>query len=135
MAGTSPNRQPLLLRLTFLSQASWPLDAQELEAIRQSARRRNARLGITGMLMHRDGRFYAALEGPERALLKRMEVIVSDPRHRDLRILNEHRIEARRFENWSFAALPASSPVIGGPGWAEDAFITMLASRFPRDSG
>ena len=131
MAAKVPEGQRPLLQLTYVSRATRPLDPDELEAIHRSARRRNARAGLTGLLLHRDGRFFAALEGPERALLRRMEVIAADPRHRELRILSERRIEARRFRNWSFAALPASGPG-PAPGRAEDAFIAMLAGALPR---
>jgi hypothetical protein len=126
-------RQPTtenLLQLTFVSRAPLPLGEIDLAAIRASSQRHNARLGLTGLMIYREGRFFATLEGPERALLRRMEVIITDPRHVDLRILNERRITARRFENWSLAVLPSSA---GGVlrSRADDALIAMLAGRLP----
>lgn len=122
-----------LLQLTFVSDAVGRLGPEELASLRQVCERNNLRLGLTGLLLHRGGRFFAALEGPERALLARMEIIVTDPRHRGVRILNERGVEERRFGNWSFAPLPDSGPG-PHPRHAEDVFMTMLAGRMPRRS-
>jgi hypothetical protein len=46
------------------------------------------------------------LEGPQRRVFARMEEVITDRRHNSLRILREHAVEARRFENWSFGSLP-----------------------------
>ena len=35
-----------------------------------------------------------------------MEVIIRDPRHSRVRVLREAAVTGRRFENWSFGALP-----------------------------
>lgn len=130
MAARSPNATRPLLQLTFVSRAPVTLQPDDLTAIREASERHNRRLGLTGLLLHRGEQFFAALEGPDRALLRRMEVIITDPRHHHLRILRERWVETRRFENWSFAALP-SDGVGAGPGRAEDALITMLAGRLP----
>lgn len=126
----SAGRTHPLLQLTYVSTARAFLKPDDFAAIRQACERNNPRLGFTGLLVHRGGRFFAAMEGPERALLARMEIIVTDPRHGGLRILSERRVEGRRFRNWSFAVLPDSG--LGRePGRAEDLFITMLTSRLP----
>ncbi|TPE50413.1 BLUF domain-containing protein [Amaricoccus solimangrovi] len=126
MAARNPRATRPVLRLTYVSRASRPLDPEELAAIGRAGERRNAPLELTGMLMHRGGRFFAVLEGPEPAVLGRMEVIITDPRHRDLRILSEQRVPTRRFENWTFAALPAA-----GGTEAESALLAMLAGGLP----
>jgi hypothetical protein len=130
MVVKSPPPIGTLLQLTFVSRAPHPLGEADFTAIRRSSQRHNSRLGLTGLMIYREGRFFAALEGVERALLRRMELIITDPRHFDLRILSERRITARRFENWSFAVLPSGG---GSParGRADDALIAMLAGRLP----
>lgn len=130
MAARSPNATRPLLQLTYVSRASGSLRPDDLSAIHLASERHNGRLGLTGLLLHRGDRFFAALEGPDRVLLRRMEVIIVDPRHHQLRILRERRVETRRFENWSFAALPDAGAG-SGSGRAEDALITMLAGRLP----
>lgn len=130
MVARRPPATDPLLQLTFVSRARHPLGEADLDAIRASSQRHNGRLGLTGLMIYREGRFFAALEGLERALLRRMETIITDARHFDLRILSERRVMTRRFENWSFAVLPSAgeSPT---PGHADDALIAMLAGRLP----
>lgn len=57
-----------------------------------------------------------------------MEVIVTDPRHRALRILGEDEIDAARFANWSFGRIPASEGHNDSPDGLES-FILGLAGR------
>jgi hypothetical protein len=68
------------------------------------------------------------LEGPRRLVFARMEAIATDPRHEDLKILREEPIRRRRFDNWSFATLPAPR-ADGDEGDGADAFIRSLAQR------
>lgn len=68
------------------------------------------------------------MEGPRRVLLNRMEVIVTDPRHREVRILHEEPIETRRFRNWTFTHLPSGSPP-GGEAQVTSEMILALTRR------
>ena len=78
----------------------------DLDAIAAASLARNKAAGITGLLLHQGEAFYGTLEGPERRVLQRMEVIIRDPRHSRVRVLREAAVTGRRFENWSFGALP-----------------------------
>lgn len=82
------------------------LTQDDLDAIARCSAANNRKLGITGLLIHQGCVFSGTLEGPERRILARMEVIIRDPRHSRLRVLREAPIVTRRFENWSFGALP-----------------------------
>lgn len=97
----------------------------DIDALAAEAAARNARLGLTGLLLHQGGRFYGLLEGPERRVFARMEEIITDRRRFGLRILREEPIEARRFENWTFGMLPQTGATAGTP---ED-FILNLTRR------
>ena len=97
------------MQLVFVSSAAPGLTAADLDAIAGRARARNEAAGITGLLLHRDPYFYGVLEGGRRQVFARMEEIITDRRHSRLRILREEGIRSRRFDNWSFGALPASS--------------------------
>src|SRR5690606_14984823 len=97
-----------LIRLIYVSVAADHLDGDDLEAIAEASRIRNARAGLTGLLIHQGGRFHGVLEGAQRALFARMEVIMRDPRHHKLVVMREDQIELRRFNNWSVGFLPAS---------------------------
>ena len=67
---------------------------------------RNAAAGITGFLLHQGDSFYGTLEGTERRVLQRMEAIIRATDHSRVRVLREAPIPERRFDNWSFGALP-----------------------------
>jgi hypothetical protein len=89
-----------------VSRAAPGLTQADLDAIARAAAARNRTAGITGLLIHQGEVFSGTLEGPERRVLARMEVIIRDPRHSRLRVLREAPIQCRRFQNWSFASLP-----------------------------
>lgn len=116
------------MQIVYTSTASRTLDKDDLHAIRIASERNNGARGLTGFLLHQDGRFYGLLEGPRRALLARMEVIVSDARHSHLRVLREADVASGRFRNWTFGQLPD----IGTPGPAAKPsveFIVNLSRR------
>jgi hypothetical protein len=107
--------------------ASPSLGPADLEAIAARAAARNAENDITGLLLHQDGRFYGVMEGPQSRVFRRMEVIITDRRHSGVRILREVPISERRFESWSFGALPLMS---GHGAESPEAFVLNL-SRHP----
>ncbi len=117
-----------LLRLVYVSAAARPLGADDLEAIAKVSERNNAARGLTGLLLFGGARFYGVLEGPRRRVLSRMEAIITDPRHRDLRIIIEDDITAQRFANWSFGRIPASDGA-ADPAESLETFILGLAGR------
>ena len=102
----APPTSRRLVRLIFVSTATRPLEARDLDAMAASSRRNNAAQGLTGLLLFGGFRFYAILEGPQRRVFARMERIITDPRHRRLTVLREDAIEVPRFANWSFGFIP-----------------------------
>jgi len=96
-----------LIQLVYVSSAAPGLTQQDLDAIARTSASRNARAGITGLLIHQGGVFSGTLEGPERRVLARMELVIRDPRHSRVRVIREAPVQSRRFENWSFGSLPA----------------------------
>lgn len=118
-----------LLRLVYVSTAARPLGADDLEAIARTSERNNAARGITGLLLYGGTRFYAVLEGPRRHLFARMEAIIIDPRHRDLRIIREEDIAAQRFANWSFGRIPVAEHGMADHAEGLESFILGLAGR------
>ncbi len=117
-----------MLQLVYVSSAAPALTPADLEAIAAVSRARNESAGLTGLLLHQGGSFYGVLEGPQQRVFQRMERIITDRRHADLRILREEAVANRRFENWSFGSLPRSLPRSGGPVRPED-FIWSLSRR------
>lgn len=118
------------MQIVYASIAARALDADDLDAIRSASERNNGVRGLTGFLLHQNGRFYGLLEGPRRALLARMEVIVTDTRHGNLRVLREADVASVRFRNWTFGQLPETE----APGPADRPsveFIVNLSRRLP----
>ena len=54
-----------MFRLIYVSTARELMDKDALLGILAKAREKNARLGITGMLLYKDGNFLQLLEGEE----------------------------------------------------------------------
>jgi hypothetical protein len=57
-----------------------------------------------------------------------MEVIITDDRHKDIRILHEETVARRRFRNWTFSHLPAGAPS-GGETQVASEMILALTRR------
>lgn len=129
--GDRPARRPAgrkLLQLVYVSTATRRLAECDLQSIADASQRRNEAAGLTGLLMYQGGFFHGVLEGPASQILRRMEVIITDDRHRELQILREQDTSARRFASWTFSALPHSAPD-HVPLQSQTEFLHILSSR------
>ncbi|WIE76745.1 BLUF domain-containing protein [Curtobacterium sp. MCSS17_007] len=93
----------MLQSLVYMSSAKEPFDDEALDAVLEHARTRNTVDGLTGMLVHRGGRFMQLLEGPYDAVMATYARILEDDRHDEVRLLVEESIHTRRFPEWSMA--------------------------------
>ncbi len=92
-----------LLTIVYVSAATRLMSDEALEELLAKARERNAQLGITGLLLYRDGNFMQALEGPDAAVSELYASIGRDPRHHHvLTIINEHGGRSE-FGDWAMA--------------------------------
>lgn len=89
-----------LVSLVYVSTASQPMSDEELMEILKKAREKNARLGVTGMLLYRDGFFIQALEGEQEVVDALYGTITSDARHTRVLKVMESSIHQRSFSNW-----------------------------------
>lgn len=113
-----------LIELVYLSNAL-PHDFPDVELARilASARRRNAELGVTGVLLYQAGTFLQLLEGPADAVRHLYaDIIHDDPRHRALVHCWEQPIAARSFPRWWMGyadggALDPASTAASDPAW------------------
>nr|WP_254065170.1 MULTISPECIES: BLUF domain-containing protein [unclassified Frigoribacterium] len=85
----------------YVSRSSYPFTDDDLANLLMTSRSNNARLGITGMLLHREGRFIQVLEGPEEAVRERLAVIARDPRHTAVHTIVDELVEDRLFPAWT----------------------------------
>lgn len=91
----------MLTNVVYVSAATRYLDPAELVRIVDVSRRNNARYGITGLLLHHEGNFMQALEGPETQVLNLVERISRDPRHDGMIVMVQQAIERRYFPDWA----------------------------------
>lgn len=101
-----------LITLIYGSAAVEPFSEAELVALLEKAREKNRRLGITGMLLYRDGNFLQVLEGEAEAVDALLETIRRDPRHRGILVFLKRPLPQREFSDWEmgFVNLDSVSP-------------------------
>ncbi|MDZ8170785.1 BLUF domain-containing protein [Microbacterium xanthum] len=117
-----------LVSLVYVSNARAALGDPELQRILTGSRENNDRLGVTGMLLHRNGRFVQILEGPADTVHALVERIAADPRHADLRVLLDEPIDERQFTAWSMGFQPISTPQSELPEGFRDTFDDLDAA-------
>lgn len=87
--------------LIYSSRVATEFDDDDLVQLLATSRRNNDEVGLTGVLLYREGRFLQYLEGPRQALLDRVRIIAADERHTSFVTLLEEDIPQRLFPAWS----------------------------------
>jgi hypothetical protein len=90
-----------VLSLTYVSSATTLLEESQLVELLTTVRPRNDALGITGMLLYRDGNIIQTLEGPAAEVERTFAHISRDPRHHGVLELLREEVAERRFPQWS----------------------------------
>lgn len=131
------------MSLAYLIYASHPFGFSvcDLNGILSTARRKNARDGITGALIVRADLYLQWLEGPPDTLAALYEHIKADDRHLDIVHLDAGPMTERRFGNWLMRDDPARSWLWSkaeieqgalakaGPAGIRDVFARMAAEE------
>ena len=107
------------------------LSSEELLKLLTISRNNNSHLGITGMLLHKDGNFIQVVEGPEDEVKKLLHKISQDPRHCGIITLVEGYTESRQFTDWSmgFHELNSSETKLI-PGFSEFLHTPLTEAEF-----
>lgn len=125
--------------VTYVSTRCFPaIDSPSvIAAIVGPARARNARLGVTGVLVATEHHFAQSIEGPGAAIDALMRSIERDPRHTDVTVVRRSDLSQRRFARWSLAYQGRSvyfeniiRPLVGNPGAAAadvDRLVDLIA--------
>tara|TARA_Y100000296_G_C5170670_1_gene257130 strand:+ start:322 stop:759 length:438 start_codon:yes stop_codon:yes gene_type:complete len=92
-----------LFQLVYVSKISESFDVdKDIDNILQIANKRNKSLGITGMLIYRDGMFVQLLEGKKESVINIYGYIASDIRHDCIKTIYKNHIRDERiFEDWT----------------------------------
>jgi hypothetical protein len=107
-----------LAAAVYVSSAVRPLTEDEILDILLIARQNNERLGVTGMLLYRDGNFLQVLEGPASVVDSLIQRIRRDPRHAGVIVVSRKNIEERQFQEWSMAFRNMSKDVTSQEGYS-----------------
>lgn len=104
----------------YASEAVRPFDAPELRELLAQSRQNNAALGVSGMLLYRDGNFLQVLEGREATVRELIRKIYRDPRHRGVATLSEGFEDEYQFPDWSMGFFDLESEEAKAvPGYSE----------------
>ncbi len=97
-------------RLAYISAASPDLELADMEAILDSAIRRNGERDVTGVLLFNGLNFLQILEGDASTVADIYSRIIADKRHSGVVTILDEPADKRIFPNWSMqlAIVPAS---------------------------
>jgi hypothetical protein len=91
----------MFYHVVYVSSASQPFSKAALLDLLEKARSKNSSLGVTGMLLFKDGNFMQVLEGEQETVKNLAKTIERDPRHKDFILLIQGTSEQRFFSDWS----------------------------------
>lgn len=120
--------------LIYVSSATEQFSTDELLDLLAKCRENNARAGLTGMLLHKDGNFMQVLEGEEAAVQAVHARILLDPRHRGIITLLQGPQAERQFPGWSMGLRRLrSADAITTPGYSEFLNTPLTGAEFSSD--
>ena len=122
--------------LVYVSSATLPFSAAELFDLLARCRENNAVLGVTGMLLYKDGNFMQVLEGEEATVRALYAKIAGDPRHRNTLLLLQGQGEERQFPEWTMGFRDLrSAEASSTPGYSEFLNTPLTGEEFAADPG
>jgi hypothetical protein len=99
--------------LVYISErAAWLTEQGEKEILSRAVKK-NADLGVTGVLVSRGNLFLQVLEGPRDELAHLYARISIDFRHHNVRTVLREPIERRQFPDWSMKLIPSKAILDG----------------------
>ncbi len=90
-----------MYRLVYFSSATQAFDKKDLVELLTQSRINNKSLGVTGMLLYKEGDFMQILEGEKAVVLQLLEKIKKDKRHNSLIVVLEEEADDSVFSEWS----------------------------------
>jgi hypothetical protein len=109
-----------MLFLVYLSSAVELFSPAALRELLAQSRVNNTRVGLTGILLYKDGNFMQVLEGELDAVHALYAAIQRDPRHSGLLTLLQGPLAERQYPDWSMGFRDLNSPDVRlMPGYSE----------------
>ena len=103
---------PDLYRLAYFSSALQKFSKPQLLELLSKAREKNAALGITGMLLYKDGNLMQMIEGEEAPLHSLFKSISSDVRHHQILVIFDEPVKERLFADWTMGFHDLDDPAL-----------------------
>lgn len=107
-----------MYHLVYISSADLSLKQATLKRILEKSMKRNAELGITGVLLYNGLNFLQVLEGDEDAVKAQYARIVDDPNHHGIITILAEPITRRSFAEWSMRMKVVPCDATTAPSWA-----------------
>ncbi len=104
--------------------------AADADALLLASRANNSRVGVTGVLLYRDGNFFQYIEGAEPGLSQIWGRITASPLHKDIYRLFYMPVQQRFFSEFhmGFSRVPASEvAMMSQQSWLEE--VPVLQSK------
>jgi hypothetical protein len=111
-----------LIQRIYTSVAKRVFETDELAELLKVARENNAKLGLTGVLLHAEGTFFQVLEGPADIVDRLYEKLEGDPRHGQVTLIVREPIPRRYFEDWTMGFYKVSREELAGIAGVNDFF-------------
>ena len=89
-----------IYQIIYLSKTEEDLSDDVLEKILTQAQKNNSAQGLTGILLYENKEFLQVLEGGYDAVKAALSRISNDPRHNDMVLLYDGRVNKRAFAKW-----------------------------------
>jgi hypothetical protein len=110
----------MMYSLVYVSSAVKKFSQEALHKLLALSAETNVLLGITGMLLYKDGNFMQVLEGDEKAVQMLYSKIRSDVRHSGVMTLVQGPQNERHFPDWSMGFRDLhSAEALATPGYSE----------------
>jgi hypothetical protein len=123
-----------MFQLVYASSALQPFTERELLDLLQKARQKNTKLGVTGMLLYKDGNFLQTLEGEQQVVTELVKTIELDPRHKGVLVLLRRTSEQRDFPDWSMGFRDlANQDAANLPGYSGFMNTPLIGAEFSQD--
>jgi hypothetical protein len=106
-----------LFHLVYVSSAKPGFGRAQMRVLLERSRLKNEAMGITGLLLHHEGKLLQVLEGRERAVRALFERVQADNRHAGVTVLREEELPARQYPQWAMAFRDlgmSDLPALGG---------------------
>lgn len=113
------SNQPALVQLVYASASTVPFNSEQLDTLLEVARKNNASLDVSGVLLFHEGTFFQVLEGDPDVVQDLYDKIALDARHNNVLLLAKHDVEERNFGEWSMGFVRDQRTMNELPGFVD----------------